>query len=355
MQAVHVEDGVLAGALDRAKSALAGDTRTMTWSELVRGSKAGVLAQLARGSVIRHVREGGQAQMFTLSAEQMQALTDLVEAVEQSVNVGRDTALAALAEDFDARMQRMQGQGSQASDALFQSGEALADKLPAGAHRSALIIVLAGVNGAGKSSIGGAALRARGLDYINPDEHARALRQRRPELSLAECNSRVWAEGRDRLADAIDRDQDYFFETTLGGSTIFRLLMDAVERGRQVQAWYCGLDSAELHIEPVAARVARGGHNIPEERIRAHYQQSRLNACALLPGCAHAAVYDNSVPLNNGRPSPQRLIETDRGRLVHPPGPDTPQWAKPIAAAMLKLSTGSAVPIEPAPSSHGYP
>jgi predicted ABC-type ATPase len=37
------------------------------------------------------------------------------------------------------------------------------------------IFVLAGVNGAGKSSIGGAAFRQFGSDYYNPDEAARAL------------------------------------------------------------------------------------------------------------------------------------------------------------------------------------
>ena len=37
------------------------------------------------------------------------------------------------------------------------------------------LYVLAGVNGAGKSSIGGAMIRASGADYYNPDEAAKAL------------------------------------------------------------------------------------------------------------------------------------------------------------------------------------
>ncbi len=44
------------------------------------------------------------------------------------------------------------------------------------------IYVLAGVNGAGKSSIAGAAFRAHGADYYNPDEVARALKKADPEL-----------------------------------------------------------------------------------------------------------------------------------------------------------------------------
>jgi predicted ABC-type ATPase len=37
------------------------------------------------------------------------------------------------------------------------------------------LYVLAGINGAGKSSIGGAMIRASGADYFNPDEAARDL------------------------------------------------------------------------------------------------------------------------------------------------------------------------------------
>jgi predicted ABC-type ATPase len=45
------------------------------------------------------------------------------------------------------------------------------------------IYVLAGVNGGGKSSIGGAAFRESGADYYNPDEVARELMAARPDLS----------------------------------------------------------------------------------------------------------------------------------------------------------------------------
>jgi predicted ABC-type ATPase len=40
-----------------------------------------------------------------------------------------------------------------------------------------ILFVLAGVNGAGKSSVGGAFLRSRHLDYFNPDEAATRIRE----------------------------------------------------------------------------------------------------------------------------------------------------------------------------------
>jgi predicted ABC-type ATPase len=37
-----------------------------------------------------------------------------------------------------------------------------------------------------------------------------------------------------------------------------------------VLIWFFGLSSPELHIAGVKARVAAGGHPIPEEKIREH-------------------------------------------------------------------------------------
>jgi predicted ABC-type ATPase len=45
-----------------------------------------------------------------------------------------------------------------------------------------VIFVLAGVNGAGKSSLGGSFIRKRGLNYFNPDEAAAKIRQQPPNF-----------------------------------------------------------------------------------------------------------------------------------------------------------------------------
>jgi predicted ABC-type ATPase len=62
-----------------------------------------------------------------------------------------------------------------------------------------------------------------------------------------------------------------------------------------VRVWYVGLSSPELHIARVRARVAKGGHDIPEPRIRERYDASRLNLIRLLPRLSELWVYDNSV------------------------------------------------------------
>ena len=202
------------------------------------------------------------------------------------------------------------------------------------------IYVLAGVNGAGKSSIGGAAFRASGADYYNPDEAARELRVTRPALTSAEANAAAWAIGRTLLERAIQERLDFAFETTLGGNTIPRLLGEAAKSGIEILVWYVGLESPELHIQRVASRVRRGGHPIAEETIRQRYDRSRLNLVQLLPSLAALRIYDNSGdadPEDGELPTPQLVLHLEARRIVGPEDlSQTPDWAKPIVAAALQ-------------------
>jgi predicted ABC-type ATPase len=141
----------------------------------------------------------------------------------------------------------------------------------------ACIWVLAGTNGAGKSSVGGELLRRSGGDYFNPDEFARLLLRKHPSWRPRQANAAAWEAGVRVLDDAIRHRREHFFETTLGGATITRKLESAIEAGFEVRIWYVGLESAELHLARVAARVARGGHDIPEADIRRRFDNSRRN------------------------------------------------------------------------------
>jgi len=203
-----------------------------------------------------------------------------------------------------------------------------------------LITVLAGVNGAGKSSIAGSNLRALGGTYFNPDEETLALMRSVPGLSLEQANVRVWQEGVSRLRTAIADDTDWVFETTLGGRTITNLLLQAIEQGIAIRVWYCGLNSAEKHIERVRQRAARGGHDIPEDRIRYRYVTSLKNICRLAPACDVLTVYDNSVDMRQGqRPCPERILQATRGQIEYLPG-SPPRWSQPVIGALLPPTQG---------------
>jgi predicted ABC-type ATPase len=203
------------------------------------------------------------------------------------------------------------------------------------------IYVLAGVNGAGKSSIGGAAFRASGADYYNPDETASVLTAANPTLTHADANSAAWDEGVKLLKRAIAERNDFAFETTLGANTIPRMLAQAASQGIEIYIWYVGLSSPELHIERVQARVRRGGHDIAAEHIHRRFQHSPLNLIELMPHLPALRVYDNSAdadPATGKTPKPKLVLHMVRGKIRNPRDLEhTPDWAKPIVATALKL------------------
>ncbi len=209
--------------------------------------------------------------------------------------------------------------------------------------------MLAGCNGAGKSSIGGAALLESGVRFYNPDETAREIAAANAHLNppptMGEVNAAAWSQGRTLLERAIDQHLDFAFETTLGGQTMTDLLERAAGEGLAVHVWFAGLTNVELHIERVRQRVARGGHDIPREKIVERYDGGRKNLVRLLSELASVRVYDNSAeadPALGLTPAPRLLLHCVERKIIAPKKlrsllAGTPQWAKSIVAAALDL------------------
>ena len=214
---------------------------------------------------------------------------------------------------------------------------------PKRARRSRpVLLVLAGVNGAGKSSIGGdVMLRRAGLTWFNPDHYTRLL----VEAGLApdEANARAWQHGVDLLDQAIAQGHSHAMETTLGGQTMAQKIA-AAARTHDVLVWYCGLASAEQHIARVAARVAAGGHDIPREKIRERWVQAPLNLIALMPHLSELRVFDNSAQAAPGTvvADPVLMLYVRSGRVQFPVTVSelqgTANWAKPIVMAARQLA-----------------
>ncbi len=205
-----------------------------------------------------------------------------------------------------------------------------------------VLYVLAGVNGAGKSSIGGYLLKRGGLTWFNPDTFARELKAT-TGCDQETANAHAWQEGMRRVDEAIAKGLNHAFETTLGGKTVTAKILEATKT-HDVLIWFCGLCSPELHIARVKARVAAGGHPIPDEKIRERYPLAQLNLIKLMPHVAHIQVYDNSTEAaaDETMPDPLLVLEMENGRVISPAPDDldalqsAPEWTKPILEVALR-------------------
>jgi predicted ABC-type ATPase len=146
-----------------------------------------------------------------------------------------------------------------------------------------------------------------------------------------------------RLEEALAKGLNHAFETTLGGTSVTAKILEAAKT-HDVLIWFCGLSSPELHIARVKARVAAGGHPIPEEKIRERYPSAQLNLIKLMPHVAYIKVYDNNAwaAADGTVPDPVLVLEMESGQVISPAPNDlkalqrAPEWSKSILEAALR-------------------
>jgi len=158
---------------------------------------------------------------------------------------------------------------------------------------SPTVIVLGGINGAGKTTAARSLLAntLHVMTFVNADVIAQGLSGFDPNAAAMRAG-RIMLEQLDELAA---ERANFAFETTLAGRGYARWLNSLRESGYKVHLFYFWLNSTETAIARVAARVKKGGHHVPEATIRQRYGRSIQNLFGLyLPVVDSWKVYDNS-------------------------------------------------------------
>jgi predicted ABC-type ATPase len=155
------------------------------------------------------------------------------------------------------------------------------------------LYIIGGANGSGKTTVA-MSLLPNFLDcfeYVNADAIAAGLSPLNPDSMAMEAGRLMIR----RLRMLSDSGSDFAFETTLAARSFAPFIIDCRAKGYTINLIYFWLQSVELARERVAARVASGGHSIPEDVIHRRYQQGRKNLISIyLPLCDRWIVYDNS-------------------------------------------------------------
>lgn len=145
----------------------------------------------------------------------------------------------------------------------------------ASATKQPLCLIIAGPNGAGKTTFAKEFLPREGgiLNFVNADLIAAGLSPLRPANAALHAG-RVFLAELDRLAAS---RADFSFESTLSGLTYLERIRRWKSRNYRIELVYLRLDTPEIALKRIAARVKEGGHDVPAPDVRRRFVRSWRN------------------------------------------------------------------------------
>jgi predicted ABC-type ATPase len=160
-----------------------------------------------------------------------------------------------------------------------------------------LFIALAGSNGAGKSTFYESFLADSGLRFVNADVLAESLCMNAYEAALLASSLR---------SALIAQRESFIFETVLSDPVGEKVDQFAayVALGYTVVLIFIQIDSPEQSIKRVAMRVSQGGHDVPDEKLRARFARTQANLKRAIERLPYVIVYSN-----NDLTDPYKFVE----------------------------------------------
>lgn len=201
-----------------------------------------------------------------------------------------------------------------------------------------IVIMFGGPNGSGKSTLADE-IKAAGYsldNYINADEIERGVQGGTRE----ERSRKAMAEAERRRRSHMARRESFSFETVMSHPSKIETLRTARHLGYEVVLYFVATDNVEINVERVKARVAAGGHDVDEARIRARYQRALHLVFSAVRVAERSVIFDNtsSEKAATGARRPLRPIAefASDGVLVETVrmAADPPDWVKALVSAI---------------------
>ena len=138
-----------------------------------------------------------------------------------------------------------------------------------------IFVILGGPNGAGKTTgaLSILPLELRIVHFVNADLIARGLSPLDPTLADFDA-ARMMLQ---RMRELRERQENFAIETTLASKSLVPFLRECKMVGYETRLIFVALDNPETAIRRVNIRVAKGGHDIPEETIRRRFVRGLRN------------------------------------------------------------------------------
>ena len=177
--------------------------------------------------------------------------------------------------------------------------------------------VLAGGNGAGKSTFYERFLKPTGLPFVNADILARELFPDDPEGNSYEA-ARAVDVLRQQL---VEEGRTFCFETVFSHPSKIDFVAKARAKGYEIILVYIHLELTALNVARVSQRVGEGGHSVPEDKIASRIPRTMENVKATLPLCDRCRFVDNSDARQ-----PMRFVAEYRDGVIELLRDPEPEW-----------------------------
>ena len=180
------------------------------------------------------------------------------------------------------------------------------------------LVLLAGPNGAGKSTLYDTRVApAFAAPFINADMIQR-VELHDPSMDASYEAARIAAS---RRVEMFRAGRSFATETVFSHPSKLEIIDVAQARGYIVIVMHVGVDSPELAVARVRVRTGEGGHDVPQEKIRARYSRGQPLIRQAVLRADRGMVFDNSG-LNT---APEQMLVFAAGRLIRA-APILPQW-----------------------------
>ena len=183
------------------------------------------------------------------------------------------------------------------------------------------LYMLAGGNGAGKSTFYRNRLESAGVAFVNADRIAVEIDPMRPAAASLEAARIAMA----RVAGLIEGRRSFAYESVFSHPSKVDLLASARRAGYEIVLVYIHLDSDALNRARVAQRVLQGGHAVSNEKIVSRLPRTLSNVTRALPLADHALLLDNSSATD-----PFELAAESRRGIVTVHVDPLPLWARTV-------------------------
>ena len=193
-------------------------------------------------------------------------------------------------------------------------------------NQSKQLWVLAGGNGAGKSTFYRTQLKPLGLPFVNADIFAKQLYPDQPEEHSYEAA---------RIAESLRKElllegRSFCYETVFSHPSKIDFVAQAKSLGYEVILVFVHVDNVSLNQARVSQRVSEGGHHVPDDKVISRIPRVLLNIKETLPLCDRCYLLDNSRFDNPF----EQIAQLVNNKVIHK-RPSLPQWAKNLLADYL--------------------